>query len=66
MESDMDERLTISVPEAAVRLGIGTTRAWEMARRGELPGAFRLGRSVRVSVEALRRWIEEQAAKPAA
>ncbi len=34
----MDERLTISVPEAAVRLGIGTTLAWEMARRGELPG----------------------------
>jgi excisionase family DNA binding protein len=62
----MDERLTISVPEAAVRLGIGTTRAWELARRNELPGAFRLGRSVRVSVDALRRWIDDQTTKPAA
>jgi excisionase family DNA binding protein len=62
----MDERLTISVPEAAVRLGIGTTKAWELARRGELPGAFRVGRSVRVSVEALRAWVEREATKTAA
>lgn len=60
-----DERITISVPEAGVLLGIGTTKAWEMSRRGELPGMFRVGRSVRVSVEVLRRWVEEQATRGA-
>jgi excisionase family DNA binding protein len=62
----VNEQLTISVPEAATRLGIGVTKGWQLARRGELPGMFRVGRSVRVSVEALRRWVEEQATKPAA
>lgn len=44
---------TMTVPEAAVRLGIGKSLAYELARRGELPGAIRLGRSLRVSTAAL-------------
>ncbi len=44
---------TMTVPEAAVRLGIGRNLAYGLARRGELPGALRLGRSLRVSVAAL-------------
>lgn len=62
-----DERFLITVPEAAAKLGIGITKAWEMARRGDLPGVVRLGtRSVRVDPQAVRRWLDEQASKPAA
>lgn len=35
---------TITVEEAARRLGIGRTLGYELAQRGELPGALRLGR----------------------
>jgi excisionase family DNA binding protein len=34
----------LSVPQAAERLGISKDLAYELVRRGELPGAFRLGR----------------------
>lgn len=61
-----DEKLLIRVPEAARRMGIGKSMAWEMARRGELPGVVRMGRSVRVSVKRLQEWIDERTADPAA
>ena len=44
----------ISVPEAASLLGISEDLAYDLARRGELPGAFQLGRRWRVSVIKLR------------
>lgn len=57
----LDDRFLITVPEAAAKLGIGSTKAWKMARRGELPGLVRIGtRSVRVDLQALRRWIDEE------
>ena len=37
------ERLTLSVKEAAVMLGISKNLAYELARRGELPGCIKLG-----------------------
>ncbi len=43
----------LSVPQAADRLGISKDLAYELARRGELPGAFRLGRRWRVSAVRL-------------
>jgi len=43
----------LSVPQAAARLGISKDLAYELARRGELPGAFRLGRRWRVSAVRL-------------
>jgi excisionase family DNA binding protein len=45
--------LTISVEEAARRLGIGRTLAYELASRGELPGAVRLGGRIVVSERAI-------------
>ena len=39
-----------SVPEAAALLGISKDLAYDLARRGELPGAFQLGRRWRVSL----------------
>jgi excisionase family DNA binding protein len=38
------EPATMSVDEAAARLGIGRSLAYELARTGELPGVLRLGR----------------------
>lgn len=44
----------VSVPEAAEMLGISKDLAYDLARRGELPGAFQLGRRWRVSLIRLR------------
>lgn len=43
----------LTVLQAAARLGISKDLAYELARRGELPGAFRLGRRWRVSAVRL-------------
>lgn len=43
-----------SVPEAAKMLGISKDLAYNLARRGELPGAFQLGRRWLVSLIKLR------------
>lgn len=39
----MTDRLTYTIPEAAQALGISRSLAYELARRGELPGVLRLG-----------------------
>lgn len=49
---------TMSVPEAAALLGISEPHAYNLARRGELPGARRLGRTVRVSRRQLLEFID--------
>jgi excisionase family DNA binding protein len=55
-----DSRL-LSVTEAAQRLAISRSRAYDMARDGTLPGLVRLpGTGVRVSAPHLERWIDAQ------
>jgi excisionase family DNA binding protein len=49
--------LTISVPEAGRRLGIGRNAAYEAAHRGELP-VVRFGRLLRVPLPALDRMLQ--------
>ncbi len=51
-----DERLALTVPEAAKVPGIGTTLLYELVDRDEIP-AVRLGRAVRISRRALEEWI---------
>lgn len=51
------ERLTLSVEEAAVVLGISRAFAYELIARDELPH-LRLGRRVMISRRALERFIE--------
>jgi predicted DNA-binding transcriptional regulator AlpA len=46
---------TYSVPEAARLLGISRSSAFEAARRGDLPGAIRIGHRVVVSRRVLER-----------
>jgi len=59
MTATTGERLLLTVEEAAHRLGIGRSFAWELVRRGELP-SIRLGRLVRVPVDALDEWIQRK------
>ena len=51
-----DGRLLLRVDEAARLLAIGTTLAYELVGRGDLP-SVKLGRSVRVPRAALEAWI---------
>jgi len=57
-------RLTLSVEQAAQRLGIGRGLAYDLARRGELPGCVRLGRRYLVSIAALERFLGGPAHAP--
>ena len=57
-ESMRVERATVSVSHAAELLGIGRNLAYALARRGELPGALRLGRRVVVSRKPLDAFLE--------
>lgn len=54
------QRLLPSVEEAAERLGIGKTLAWELVWDGVLP-SVRLGRCVRIPLGALEDWIAQTA-----
>ena len=56
----MSERLLYRVEEVAEMLGLGRSKTYQLVASGELP-SVRLGRCVRVPVQALRRWIESQA-----
>jgi excisionase family DNA binding protein len=43
MTADARQKPLLTVAEAGRELGIGTTTAYEWARRGELPGLVKLG-----------------------
>jgi excisionase family DNA binding protein len=57
-----DERLTLSVPEVALRLGLSRNGAYEAVAAGQIP-AIRIGRRVLVPRVALERMLEA-ASKP--
>jgi len=59
------ERMLLKPIEAAELLGIGRTRMYEMLACGEIP-SIRIGRSVRVPVGALQRWVDERQTSPEA
>ena len=44
-----EERLTLTIEQAAGLAGISRSLAYDLARRGELPGVVRLGRRLLVS-----------------
>lgn len=57
---DVDEMAVpklMSAFEVAERLGIATQRTYDLIRAGMLPGAVKIGRTVRVDPRALERWI---------
>ncbi|MBQ9165400.1 MAG: helix-turn-helix domain-containing protein [Oscillospiraceae bacterium] len=56
------EKLTLSVPEAARRLGICDTSMRTLARTEGFP-AFNVGNRLLISAKGLEAWVEEQARK---
>jgi excisionase family DNA binding protein len=53
------DAILIRAEEAGKLLGLGRSKVYEMLASGELP-VVRVGRSVRVPVEALREWVARQ------
>ena len=52
-----DQPETITIDQAAARLGIGRNSCYNLAARGELPGAIRLGKRIVVSIYQFERWL---------
>jgi excisionase family DNA binding protein len=48
--------------EAADSIGVSRSKLYELLAKNEIP-SVRVGSSVRVPVDALKRWISEQLAK---
>jgi len=59
MEKQIPQPLTISVPEAGRRLGIGRNTAYEAARLGQLP-VIRIGKRMVVPVAAFEAMLAIQ------
>lgn len=57
--AEAEDRLLLTVEEAARRLGIGRSLAWRLVRNGDLP-SVRLGRLVRVPRRSLEAWLGAQ------
>ena len=57
----MSEKLTVSVDEMASMLGISRPVAYELTKREGFPAVRVSERRIIVPVEALKRWLNEQA-----
>ncbi len=55
---DIDNRLCMSVPEAAKLLGISRNNAYELVKRGELP-SIKLGKRKLIPKVALEKKLAE-------
>ena len=55
----MNERLTMSVEEAAEELGICTKNMYTLTHRADFP-TIKIGRRTRISREGLREWVRQQ------
>ena len=53
------EKLLLRPAEAAQLLGIGRTKVYELLAAGVLP-SVKIGACVRIPVDALRQWIQDQ------
>ncbi len=60
LRSKQNQPLLLKAEEAGQLLGIGRSKVFLMMASGELPGVVRLGRSVRISREALERWVRDR------
>lgn len=58
----MNERIAISVPEAAALIGISKSKMYELMKREDADFSLQLGGRRLVSRERLEAWIERQAA----
>jgi predicted DNA-binding transcriptional regulator AlpA len=54
-----DQGLLIDSKQAARLLQVSQRTLWKMYQGGEMPPPIRIGRAVRWSLEALRKWVDE-------
>ncbi len=60
----INERWTLTITEAAAILGISRNLAYELAKRGELPGVIKLGQKrLVVSRQAIERLLNDNETK---
>lgn len=57
-----EQKLTLSIPEAAKRLGISDTSMRQLARTEGFP-AFNVGHRILIRAKGLEAWVNEQAKK---
>lgn len=55
------DKVALSLTECAVMLGVGRSKMHELARSDRFP-VVRVGRRVLVPIDALKAWLNEQAA----
>jgi excisionase family DNA binding protein len=58
--NEIQQQLLLTIPQVASRLGISRSMVYSLLAKGKGPQTIHLGRSVRVSDLALRKWIEDQ------
>lgn len=58
----MEERLTLSVEEAARELGVCSKVVYTLTHRADFP-TIKIGRRTRISREGLREWVRQQECK---
>lgn len=56
------EQLSVDIEDAGRMLGYKRAAAYQKFVSGEIPGAFKVGKTWRVSVEILRGWVKQQTA----
>ena len=56
------ERLTLSVPEAAALIGVSTSKMYEIVRSEGFP-AIRVGKRVLVNAKRLEVWLDDMTEK---
>jgi excisionase family DNA binding protein len=56
IEPQSEQKLLLTIPEAAYRLGMGRSFVYELVLKGEIP-SIKLGRARRVPVAALEQFV---------
>ena len=64
MDCFSNEKIGLSVTEAAALLGVSRPTVYELINRADFP-SFRIGTRRVISRAGLERWVEEQAAQGA-
>lgn len=57
-----DQKLALSIPEAAERMSISDTAMRQLARTAGFP-SFKVGTRLLISAKGLEAWVEEQSKK---
>ena len=55
-----DQKLALTISEAAAALSVSRQTIWRWTRDDPTFPLFRIGRSVRISTEGLRQWVQQQ------